>query len=142
MTDTQPNWQPISMLPTIAQLIKENLEESLIQFESFKEAEHRPQVFTDEIINRALKLYRAQLDDHWLFERQLEIWSNDALTIDQRLQVDYLKGHLPKIKETYQAILSLLDKMKDFTLDKMMAMDDFELGLKILAGEMPNSFKI
>src|SRR5262245_11978571 len=101
MTNSRPNWQPISMLPTIANLINENLEGTLMQLKDFKEAEHKPHIFTDEIINRALKLYNAQLEDHWLFERQLELWSNDKLSNDQRIEVDRLKESLPKIKDAY-----------------------------------------
>jgi hypothetical protein len=140
MTASQPNWQPISMLPTIANLINENLDETLVQLRDFKEAEHKPQIFDDEIINRALKIYNAQLEDHWLFERQLELWSNEKLTTEQRTEVDNFKQRLPKIKEAYEAILALLNKMKDYTIDKILAMDDAELGLKVLMGQMPGTF--
>ena len=122
------------MLPTIAHLINENLEGILVQLRNFKEAEHKPHIFTDEIISRALKLYNAQLKDHWLFERQLELWSNDKLSNAQHIEVAFLKERLPKIKEAYEAILALLDTMKDHTIDKVLAMDDYELGLKVFDG--------
>lgn len=141
MTNQQPNWQPISMLPTIANLINENLEETLVQLNDFKAAEHKPQIFDDEIINRALKLYSAQLEDHWLFERQLELWASDKLSNEQRTEVERLKALLPKIKEAYESILALLSKLKYYTIDKILATDDYEWGLKVLRGEAPGHFR-
>jgi len=129
------------MLPTISFLIDENLEGTLEQLRGFKEAEHKPHIFDDEIINRALKLYNAQLSDHWLFEWQLELWVNENLSNEQRVEVERLKSQLPKIKETYENLLALLNKMKNYTIDKILAMDDAELAFRVLSGEIPRPFR-
>lgn len=141
MRNAQPTWQPISMLPTFADLINERLEHTLGQLKNYKQAEHQPHIFDDETINRALKLYGEQLETHWLFEKQVGLWGNQELSGEQRAELVNLEGQLQKLKEAYGAILALVDKMRDHTIDNMMAMNDFELGLKSLMGEMPGTFR-
>ncbi|MGH7250180.1 MAG: hypothetical protein ACREGC_04335 [Minisyncoccia bacterium] len=92
------------------------------------------QILDDETINRGLKAYGAQLDGHWLFEKQLELWSNDTLSSSQRRQIERAQEQLPQIKANFEVIVELLNtlKIKDQTIDKMLGMDDAEVGLRAL----------
>jgi len=65
MTNKQPpHWRPISDLPLIASLIDGTLENTEEQYQTFSEIKHKPHILNDAIVERTIKLYQAQLDDH------------------------------------------------------------------------------
>ncbi|MGB7067409.1 MAG: hypothetical protein WBF55_19905 [Syntrophobacteria bacterium] len=83
----------------------------------------------DDIVNRAIKLYQAQIDDLWFYEEQFARWLAEPLTDSQRQEVSRLNAQLPHLKELSQAILELMDEMKDGTINRIMEKSDLELGL-------------
>jgi hypothetical protein len=52
------------------------------------------------------------------------------LTANQRQEVNRLNAQLPRIKELSQAILELMDEMKDGTINRILEKSDLELGLE------------
>lgn len=60
---TKPNWQPVSLLPVVAMMIDEVLQNSEEQHETFSEVRDKPHVLDDAIVLRAIRLYKAQLED-------------------------------------------------------------------------------
>ena len=128
----EPNWQPISRLPLLVSMIDDVLENSEDQFETFSEVRDKPHVLDDAIVARAIRLYEAQLEDLWLYEEQFGRWLKQSLTDDQRGEVERLLGQLPRIKQLSEAILELLDEIKDGTIDKVLGKSDLELGLESL----------
>jgi hypothetical protein len=54
------------------------------------------------------------------------------LTDLQRQEINRLDGQLPRIKELSQAILELIDEMKDGTINLILEKSDLELGLEFL----------
>lgn len=126
----EPNWQPISQLPLLASMVDSVLENTEEQYQTFSEVKDRPHVLDDDIVNRAIKLYQAQIDDVWFYEEQFTRWQAGPLTENQRQEVNRLNAQLPRIKELSQAILELMDEMKDGTINRIMEKSDLELGLE------------
>jgi molecular chaperone GrpE (heat shock protein) len=126
----EPNWQPISQLPLLTSMVDDVLENTEEQYQSFAAVKDRPHVLDDDIVNRAIRLYQAQIDDVWFYEQQFARWQAEPLTDSQRAEVDRLSAQLPRIKELSQAILNLMDEMKDGTINKIMEKSDLELGLE------------
>lgn len=83
-----------------------------------------------------IKLYRAQLDDHWLFEDQIRLGSDSKLTSVQRQEVERLATDLVKLKEKSEAILNLMDTMRDSTIEKILLKDDLEIVIDVLSGKL------
>jgi hypothetical protein len=112
---TKPNWQPLSLLPVVALMIDEVIQNSEYQLEAFSEAKDKPHGLDDETIAHATKLYKAQLEDMRLHEEQLKRWQMQPLTGDQRGEVDRLLDQLSHIKQLSEAILEVLDEIKGNT---------------------------
>ncbi len=53
----QPQWQPISMLPTFTAHIDGMLESSEEQYETLLEAKPKPHVLDDYTVNRVIKAF-------------------------------------------------------------------------------------
>ena len=115
---TKPNWQPLSLLPVVALMINEVIQNSEYQLKTFSEAKDKPHVLDDETIARATKLYKAQLEDARLHEEQLKRWQMQPLTGDQRKEVDRLLDQLPRVKQLSKAILEMLDEIKENAIDR------------------------
>jgi hypothetical protein len=126
----EPNWQPISQLPLLASMVDGILENTEEQYQTFSEVKDKPHVLDDDIVNRATKLYQAQIDDLCFYEQQFERWQAESLTPGQRAEVERLNAQLPRIKELSQAILELMSEMKDGTINRIMGKSDLELGFE------------
>lgn len=135
VTESKPRWQPLSLLPVVALMIDEVLQNSEDQHEVFSEARDKPHVLDDAAVSRAIRLYKAQLEDLRLYEEQLKRWQMQPLTGDQRGEVDRLLGQLPRIKRLSEAILEMLDEIKEGTSDRVLGKSDLEVGLESLLGK-------
>lgn len=132
----EPNWQPISQLPLLTSMVDTVLENTEEQYQTFASVKDRPYVLDDDIVNRAIRLYQAQIDDVWFYEEQFSRWLAEPLTDLQRQEVNRLNAQLPRIKELSQAILELMDEMKDGTINRILEKSDLELGLEFLLKSM------
>ena len=55
-----PNWQPLSMLPLLADMLSAQVEEVDTQLETLKSAQACPHVLDDYTVGRVLKVYGEQ----------------------------------------------------------------------------------
>jgi hypothetical protein len=134
---TKPNWQPLSLLPLVALTIDEAVRNSKEQHEAFSEAKDKPHVLDNETISRATQLYKAQLEDMRLYEEQLKRWQMQPLTGDQRGEVDRLLDQLPRVKQLSEAILEMLNDIKENTIDRGLEKRDSASNKgKLAAGEV------
>jgi len=132
----EPNWQPIGQLPLLTSMVDGVLANTEEQYQTFVSVKDRPHVLDDDIVNRAIRLYRAQIDDVWFYEEQFARWLAEPLTGAQRQEVNRLNAQLPRIKELSQAILELMDEMKGGTINRILEKSDLELGLEFLLKSM------
>jgi hypothetical protein len=58
------------------------------------------------------------------------------LTSRQRQEVERLSAGLVKLKEKSEAILKLMDTIKDRTIDKILAKDDIKIAIDVLSGKL------
>jgi hypothetical protein len=130
-----PNWQPISFLPNIAEMIDGMLESARDVHGSLQQARSRPHVMDDYTIGRVREVHGTQLDDLWLYEEQLFRWQAPAPIETEQQEIDRLNQQLAKLRRVLTATVALADEMKDATIEKVLAKDNFELGLKFLMGK-------
>jgi len=135
----QPQWQPISMLPTIATHIDGMLEAAQEQYQTLLPAKAKPHVLDDYTVNRVKKVFVEQQKDLWLFDEQLTRWSKNQLSAHQRKEVDRLAGQMKKLREQITVILELADDLGKGTIEKVMSKSDAELGLEFLQGHIKDN---
>ena len=141
MTEQQPQWQPLSMLPTFSDMVDGMLESSEEQLATMQQVVNRPHTLDDATLNRVIKLYDEQLEDHWLFEEQFALWKKETRSEIEAREVDRLVVQSAKLKSANEEILTIAHSIEHLTIDKVMAMDETELAIKVLSGEMkPPSF--
>ena len=134
-SEPTPNWQPISFLPNIAEMIDGVLESAQNVYGSLQQARSRPHVMDDDTIGRVREVHGAQLDDLWLYEEQLSRWQTPTPSEAQQQEITRLNRQLAELRGVLTATLALADEMKDSTIEKILAKDDFELGLDFLMGK-------
>ncbi|MBK7917875.1 MAG: hypothetical protein IPJ94_16775 [Chloroflexi bacterium] len=130
------------MLPFFTEMILGTLQNTEEQYASFLEARPKPHVLDDAIVDRALRLYQAQLEDIALHEQQMRWWLAEPLTEAQRFQVNDLLTKLAVLRDLNLALLDLLAELKQGTIDSILAMDDEELGRHVLRrgfGDWPDT---
>ena len=133
--DQEPNWQPISALPMIASMIRETLENTEDQYQTLQEAEDKPHVLNDDLVDRVIRLYTLQAEDVELFAQQLARWQKAGLTPPQQQEVEALSAQVQRLREVGTAILALAAKLKEGTIERVLEKSDVELALEVLSGK-------
>jgi len=136
MNKQQPQWQPISMLPVFSEMVAGLLESSLTQLNNMRLIADKPHILDDHTINRMIKLYSEQLEDHWMFEAQFARWKQGTLSFADEKKIDRLIKLSAKLKQTNEAILKQVHAIEDKTIDNIKSMDDTELVQAMLSGEL------
>ena len=98
MTDAaSPNWQPISMLPTIAGIIDGELADDEEHYATLLQVRDKPHVLDDATVERSIKLHTEQLEFTWVFREQLDRWYRTDLTTHEREEIDRLFDQLERL---------------------------------------------
>ena len=130
-----PNWQPISFLPQIAEMIDGMLESAQGVLDSLERARTRPHTMDDYTLGRVREVHGTQLNDLWLYEEQLSRWRKDSPTDRQRTEIERLTDQLTTLRHVLTLCIVLTDEMKDGTIDQILAKDDVELAIEFLMGK-------
>ena len=130
-----PNWQPVSFLPQIAEMIDGMLTSAQEVHGSLEQARTRPHVMDDYTLGRVREVHGTQLNDLWLYEEQLSRWTKESPTERQRREIGRLTDQLSVLRSVLTLCLTPADEMKDGTIDKILAKDDVELAIDFLMGK-------
>jgi hypothetical protein len=128
----QPQWQPIGMLPTLAQHIDGMLQADLEQYQNLLQAKDKPHVLDDFTVNRVITVFTEQAKDFWLFDEQLQRWLAGELTDGQRDEVTRLVEQMKRLRENNTNVVGLARELSKGTIEKVLAKSDAELGLEFL----------
>ena len=134
-------WRDTSDITMIACMIDDGIENTEEQYNLFLNAESKPHVLDDETVNRALKLAEEDSVFIEVYQEQLNRWRKESLSTIQENKINRISQELEKYNSLHQKYLELVKKVSEGTIDKIMDMDDAELALKALTGELPNPFK-
>ena len=130
-----PNWQPISFLPKLTEMIDGMLESAEDVYDSLQQAKHRPHVMDDYTIDRVREAHTTQLGDLWLYKEQLSRWQRAELTPAQATEIKRLQGQIARLRGVLTACLTLSDELAEGTIDKVLGKSDVELALEFLSGK-------
>ncbi|MGC1219407.1 MAG: hypothetical protein WA783_04880 [Phormidesmis sp.] len=131
-----PNWQPLSMLPTLAEMVAAQLDEVETQLQSLRAAQKKPHVLDDYTVGRVLKVCGEQQDFLWVYEAQLERWQKESLTAVQRQQTEQMASQLKQLKPGLKEILEIANELKGKTIESILGKSDAELALELLSGKL------
>jgi hypothetical protein len=127
-----PNWQPISQLPLIAQMIDGELEDTQSQYQTLQPAIARPYVLDNQIVERLIKVYRERKEFLGIYAEQLARWKALDLNATQKQEVERLLAQLEKLVKLNAEILTLAYQLQEGTIEKVLGKSDLQLGLEAL----------
>lgn len=129
-------WQPLSRLPLIAEIIDEGVKDARNQELLLIEGKEKPYVFDDALVERIKKLYVEKLEFIDIYMEQIERWRKETLSTDEHFELTRLTRQCERLKVLTISILVRAEEIGKGTIDKILDMDDAELAMKFLLGEI------
>ena len=131
----QPQWQPISMLPLMTDLIDQSLGDARDMLGTVREALGKPHVLDDETVDRIIALYTETGDFAAIYAQQLDRWAGETAEPEALAEITRLVALLSELRRLCEAIVDMAGKIRTGTIDRIMGMSDLELGLRALSGK-------
>lgn len=132
----EPNWQPISMLPVLADHVSGMLEGAADQARLIAEAPVGK--LDNATLDRCAHAYTEGPGQHqaahWLYEQQCARWQRERPGADG---LAAFAAHVAQLRPAYDRVLEAITGQRPYTIEAILAMPDAELGLATLAGESP-----
>jgi hypothetical protein len=129
--DRTPQFHPISMLPTIRDLIDGGLEDFAASLANIKAVHAREYgTLDDHTAKRFVALFADGLEFVPIYTEQLARWQRTNLTPTQREEVTRLQAQLRPLEATLTEGLAIANEMTNRTIEKVMAKSDLELGIE------------
>jgi hypothetical protein len=129
-------FEPICNLPLLTQSIDKGVRDAVKQEQVLREGRKMLHVFDDLLISSVKTVHMRQLEIIALSLEQIDRWKKETLTMDQHFELTHLNQECNRLKGLVTSILALCEEIGGKTINKIMAMDDAELGLKFLLGEL------
>ncbi len=138
--DEKPNWQPLSMMPTIASIIDEEVDNFEDLYKNLGEARKKPHVMDDMIIDRAINNHRKYLEGAWVYDEQIARWKKEKLTEEQYREIQRLTGQMIKYRKMCEEIIAVSEEIKKGTINRILEMSDEEVAIAVLTGKLKMPF--
>lgn len=135
MTNFSSLKQPLSMLPTISVSIEGMLKECKIMYKMLKEAEPKPHVLDNATVLPIIEAYEKHGENYDIFDKQLKHWQNEKLNDSQKTEINRLIKQMKILRKVDKDVLDLANKLKENTIEKILARDDIELAMEVLMGK-------
>jgi len=136
MTKATPNWQPLSALPMMAAMVSEQLADVRQQLQNLQSVQSRPHVLDDATVKRLLQVYGEQQDFLWVYDEQVMRWQREALTSEQRHQLEHMAQQLVELNSVLSEILAMAKAFQGKTIDSILSKSDLELAMEFLSGNL------
>lgn len=131
-----PNWQPVSKLPLVAQMIDGGLAQALTQYQNLQQAQSRPHILDSQTVERVLKVFGEQLKfTQIVYSEQLSRWKAENLNATQQTEIARLEGQLELLSQASSNILTLANQLKEGTIEKVQWKSDIEIAMDIISGK-------
>lgn len=132
----KPNWQPLSMLPTITSIIDGEVENFEELYGNLCQAKEQPYVLDNMTLDRAIENHRMCLEEAWVYDEQLVRWKKEELTDEQNREIERLTEKMKKYRKLCEQIIALSEEIKKGSIDSILDMDDMELAMAVLSGKL------
>lgn len=132
----EQTFYPIDKLPMFESMISESIAYTKEQQDLYLQAISKPQVLDDSIIDRGVKVFKDQIEETTWNDRQIARWRTQVLTDSQRKRVNDYETNNRKYRVASQRGLDLLEELRKGTINRIMEMEDGELGFNVLLGKV------
>lgn len=132
--DQTIRFQPIEFLPQLAEWIDDYVSDADGLWEDLEQARGRPFVLDEDTVKRIQASHTEGLEIFETFEKQLERWTALELADARRAEVERLQGQVAAYRGTAARLLDLAAELRKTSESEL---DDAEVGLRFLAGELP-----
>jgi hypothetical protein len=137
MSNKKQIYHPLSMITTMFDLISGTLDSSFEYLAQMKKCEDKPYALDDDIVKRSVNLYGAkQKEEIKAFLNQCSKWREQNPNKKQLDLVNQIEQKAQKLEEIRKEILVILNKIADKTINKIIEMDDLEVGMNFLEGKI------
>lgn len=130
---TRVNWQPISRMPLIADMIKGSLD-TREHLATLARAKDRPHVLDNATIDRVEKVHAEQMEFVDLYTRQIGRWRTEKPSAVQVSELDRMETQNRQLRDVTADVLVLAAELRKGTIERVLEMTDLELGLQALLG--------
>jgi len=130
------NILPIAALPMMSYAIAGALDAAKDQLENMQKAKTKPHVLDSQLVGKIIQSYTQQNASIADEKASCIYWKKSRLSSQQKKMVDGLWNNLVELERVNQQILFLAEHFKDHTIDTIMNMDDVDLALSYLAGQL------
>ena len=127
------NWQPLSRLAIVAQQIDIGV---TIAEKMHLNVTGVLQVFDNESIARLKKITGEQIEVATGLAEQVERWKKETLSMDEHFELMRLSKQCERLITLDTEILARANEQAPQTIEKILDMDDAELGLRVLMGDI------
>lgn len=104
-------------------------------------ARTRPHVLDDATIDRVERVHNEQLEFVDIYAQQIRRWRTESPTTDQTRDLDRMEEQNRQLRAVTVNVLALAHELRKGTIDRIMEMNDVELGLQTLLGNRPISHR-
>ena len=111
------NWQPLSMVPTIGDLVARALADSREHVLALMEAQDRAYELSNADLDRSHRVYSEQLEFVAIYTKQISLWRDVELSRDQRQAIDCIAADNTKLSILTWQVLALVDTLRASTID-------------------------
>lgn len=140
MTHPTPvNWQPISEMALIASMIDGALDDTRDHMKTLTEARAKPHVLDDATIDRVDQVHLEQLEFVDIYAQQIRRWRTENPSSDRDRELDRMEEQNQQLRIVTAEVLVLARELRRGTIDRIMGMNDAELGLMALRNNKSTS---
>ena len=130
----QVNWQPISQMPLIASMIDTSLNDTREHLGTLTKARAKPHVLDDATIDRVERVHTEQMEFVAIYTLQIGHWRDEKPSASQIRSLDRMATQNQQLRDVTADVLALAGELRQGTIERVLGMTDFELGLQWLLG--------
>ena len=130
----QMNWQPISQMPLIASMIDTALDDTREHLATLTKARAKPHVLDDATVDRVEKVHAEQMEFVAIYAQQIDRWRNEKPSASQTRTLNWMAAQNQQLRDVTGDVLALAGELRKGTIERVLGMSDFELGLQWLLG--------
>jgi len=120
----------------MATMVSEQLADVRQQLQNLQSVQLRPHVLDDATVKRLLQVYGEQQDFLWVYDEQVMRWQREALTSEQRHQLERMAQQLVELNSVLSAILAMAEAFQGVTIDSILSKSDLELAMEYLSRDL------
>ena len=136
MSNNEKIWYPIKDIEKIGEYIIDQLRDAQTQYKVFEKVKDNPGSMNNELVARMQRVLTEQKESIKLYEEQVLKWEEEAESNFEKQEVAKLIHMLAQLYKINKDSLEIANSVSKSTIENIMEMNDIELAIKVLTGEL------